>query len=78
MEGYPKTKWPIGSGGSITVTSPEQEKALGPGWQDHPPFEVETPAHVMEKALIQANLDMKEAVGRFEKPKEKRKLPEQT
>jgi hypothetical protein len=37
MEGYPKTKYPTGSGGSVSVTSPEQEKSLGPGWQDHPP-----------------------------------------
>lgn len=38
MEGYPKTKYPASGGGSITVDSPEQEKTLGPGWQDHPPF----------------------------------------
>jgi hypothetical protein len=39
-EGYPKTKYPQTSGGSITVTSPEQEKSLGPGWVDHPPPEL--------------------------------------
>jgi hypothetical protein len=41
MEGYPKTKYPQNSGGSILVTTPEQEKLLGPGWVDHPPPEPE-------------------------------------
>ena len=41
MEGYPKTKYPKVGGGSITVASPDQEKMLGDGWQDHPPFVVE-------------------------------------
>lgn len=37
MEGYPKVKYPEHSGGSIVVETPEQEKALGPGWVDHKP-----------------------------------------
>ena len=43
MDGYPKTKYPKVGGGSITVASPEQEKVLGDGWQDHPPFVVPEP-----------------------------------
>jgi hypothetical protein len=43
MEGYPKTKYPKLGGGSITVTSPEQEKQLGDNWQDHPTFHEEPP-----------------------------------
>jgi hypothetical protein len=38
MDGYPKTKYPVAGGGSITVNSSEQEKAIGPGWQDFPAF----------------------------------------
>lgn len=41
MEGYPKIKYPEHSGGSILVTTPEQEKLLGPGWVDHAPPEPE-------------------------------------
>jgi hypothetical protein len=40
MDGYPKKKYPQSSGGSIVVETPEQEKALGPGWVDHPPPEI--------------------------------------
>lgn len=35
MSGYPKTKYHIHGGGSITVYSEEQEKLLGPVWVDH-------------------------------------------
>jgi hypothetical protein len=74
MDGYPKTKYPQNSGGSITVTSPEQEKALGPGWVDHPPPESVTFAE-FEKPLIEAQADLKEATGKFEKPRRKKEQP---
>ena len=32
---YPKLKFHVRGGGSITVTSAAQEKALGPEWVDH-------------------------------------------
>ncbi len=52
MEGYPKTKYPVMGGGSITVASPAQEKQLGPDWQDNPPFRVtvsqEVPVETVE------------------------------
>lgn len=38
MDGFPKVKYPEHSGGSIVVETPEQEKALGPGWVDHKPM----------------------------------------
>ena len=38
METYPKVKFHVRGGGSICVTSAEQEKALGGDWLDHKPF----------------------------------------
>ena len=50
IEGYPKTKYPKRGGGSVMVTSPEQEKNLGPEWQDFPPLAEETPKHKKDKS----------------------------
>lgn len=38
MESYPKIKYHLHGGGSITVTSAVQEKALGEEWLDRKPF----------------------------------------
>jgi hypothetical protein len=38
MENYPKVKFHVRGGGSICVTSAEQEKALGAEWLDYKPF----------------------------------------
>ena len=47
MEGYPKVKYHIRGGGTVLVTDPVQEKALGPDWTDHrPPQEVLQPIAV--------------------------------
>lgn len=36
MAEFPKTKYHLRGGGSITVTTKEQEKALGPDWVTYP------------------------------------------
>lgn len=48
---YPKTKYPMVGGGSITVTSPEHEKTIGPGWVDHEPSREST--HVPKRKAKQ-------------------------
>jgi hypothetical protein len=35
MDGFPKFKYHVRGGGHIVVTTPEQEKALGPEWVDN-------------------------------------------
>lgn len=37
-EGYPKAKYHMRGRGSVLVTSPEQEKALGSEWIDNKPI----------------------------------------
>ena len=44
METYPKSKYHVRGGGSVLVTSPEQEKALGVEWIDVKPVYVQTEA----------------------------------
>lgn len=39
MLDYPKTKYHIRGGGSVFITSPDQEKSLGPEWGDIAPIE---------------------------------------
>lgn len=76
MEGYPKVKYPEHSGGSIMVETPEQEKALGPGWVDHPPPEPETITFAeLEKPVLEAQADLKAVTGKFEKPRRKKEPP---
>lgn len=43
METYPKIKFHVRGGGSICVTSAEQEKALGGEWLDNKPFVAKAP-----------------------------------
>jgi len=43
MSEYPKTKYSVRGGGSITVTTPEQEKQLGVDWVMHPIHTAEAP-----------------------------------
>ena len=74
IDGYPKTKYPQNSGGSILVTTPEQEKLLGPGWVDHPPPEPVT-FEELEKPVLEAQADLKAATGKFEKPRRKKEQP---
>jgi len=62
MEGYPKTKYPIMGGGSITVFSPEQEKKLGPGWIDNKPFHVTVSQEVPEEVPKRRGRPPKQAI----------------
>lgn len=49
METYPKIKFHVRGGGSICVTSAEQEKALGGEWLDNKPFAAKAPIPVQEQ-----------------------------
>jgi hypothetical protein len=50
MEGFPKFKYHVRGGGHIVVTSPEQEKALGPEWVDNKAPQLDlSPVPVPEK-----------------------------
>jgi hypothetical protein len=53
MDGYPKSKYFLHGGGSVTVDTPEQEKQLGPEWTDAPMFfakpDVPKPVHKKHK-----------------------------
>jgi len=76
MEGYPKTKYPKVGGGSITVASPDQEKLLGDGWQDHPPFVIPDPAENIEKIFAEAvDQDQREIIANLKTPKRRGRPP---
>ena len=64
MEPFRKTKYHIRGGGSILVTSAQQEKALGPDWVDIKPS---TQATSPKPAPIQETVE--------EKPQKKRGRP---
>lgn len=49
MDGYPKIKYHSRGGGSITVTTAAQEKALGPEWIDNKAILAHTPPPEPEK-----------------------------
>lgn len=48
MADYPKTKYPLRGGGSITVTSAAHEKQLGSDWTDQKPEEVPRPVEIVK------------------------------
>jgi hypothetical protein len=60
QQGFPKTKYPKRGGGSALVLTPEQEKGLGPDWQDFPasvpepeqPVVTETPPEHPQDTLV--------------------------
>lgn len=73
MDGFPKVKYPEHSGGSILVTTPEQEKLLGPGWVDHAPPEPEPAYRFMtEDELASEGLQV---IRSERKPRRKKEQP---